>query len=71
MNLCNICLTHTVDDQRAAIAVSTIFSEYYKNIRNANNLSKRIRDITKYPKLFIHSLKFGLSIIKIGLNSVI
>jgi hypothetical protein len=33
MNLYIVCLIHTVDHQHAAVAVSTIFSVIYKNIR--------------------------------------
>ena len=51
MNLYIMCLTHSVDHQHAAVAVSTVFSVTYKNIRHADNMSKRIMETLEITKV--------------------
>jgi len=53
MHVCVMCLSHTIYHQYVSNTVATNFMVSYKNIRNPNNLSKRISEPLEHRGVLI------------------
>jgi len=48
-----MCLSHIINHQHVSTIVATVFMVSYKNIRNPNNLSKRISEPLEHRGVLI------------------